>query len=82
MDVGLWQFYPVKLAISPLEHTATYLTACSPAMGSIGIQQEQVYDVLIIGAGFSGICSLYHIRQRFQSWRIKVLEAGSDVGGT
>lgn len=51
-------------------------------MGSIGIQQEQVYDVLIIGAGLSGICSLHHIRQRFPSWRVKVLEAASDVGGT
>ncbi len=49
-------------------------------MGSIGIQQEQVYDVLIIGAGLSGICSLHHVQQRFPSWRIQVLEAGSDVG--
>ncbi|OQV00978.1 hypothetical protein CLAIMM_06406 [Cladophialophora immunda] len=51
-------------------------------MGSVGIQQEQFYDVLVIGAGLSGLCSLYHIRQRFPSWRIKLLEAGSDVGGT
>ncbi|KAJ9626771.1 hypothetical protein H2204_009916 [Knufia peltigerae] len=51
-------------------------------MGSVGIPQEQVYDVLIIGAGLSGLCSLYHIRQRFPSWRVKLLEAGSDVGGT
>ncbi|RMZ91377.1 hypothetical protein DV736_g1391, partial [Chaetothyriales sp. CBS 134916] len=51
-------------------------------MGSIGIQNSPKYDVLIIGAGLSGICSLHHIRERFPSWRVKVLEAGSDVGGT
>ncbi|KEF59585.1 uncharacterized protein A1O9_04431 [Exophiala aquamarina CBS 119918] len=51
-------------------------------MESIGIKNLSKYDVLIIGAGLSGICSLHHIRQRFPSWRVKVLEAGSDVGGT
>jgi cation diffusion facilitator CzcD-associated flavoprotein CzcO len=51
-------------------------------MGSTRTEQEHVYDVLIVGAGLSGVCSLYHLRERFPSWRIKVLEAGSDVGGT
>lgn len=51
-------------------------------MGSIGPDTTDVYDVLILGAGLSGICSLHHIRERFPSWRIKVLEAGPDVGGT
>jgi cation diffusion facilitator CzcD-associated flavoprotein CzcO len=43
---------------------------------------EDKYDILIIGAGLSGICSLHHIRERFPSWRVKVLEAGEGVGGT
>lgn len=41
-----------------------------------------IYDVLILGAGLSGICSLYHIRERFPDWKIKALEAGTGVGGT
>lgn len=48
-------------------------------MGSI--PQDKAYDALIIGAGLSGICTLYNIRQRFPTWRVKVLEAGTDVGG-
>ncbi|KAJ5114090.1 flavoprotein [Penicillium angulare] len=47
-------------------------------MGSI----QPPYDVIIIGAGLSGICSLHHIRDRFPSWTVKVIEAGEDVGGT
>lgn len=38
------------------------------------------YDVLIIGAGLSGIYSTYRMRQL--NLRAKVLEAGSGVGGT
>lgn len=42
----------------------------------------QTFDVLIIGAGLSGLCSLYHIRQRHPDWRVKILDAAPDVGGT
>ncbi len=37
-------------------------------------------DVLIIGAGFSGLYALYRLRKA--GFRVKVLEAGADVGGT
>ncbi|KAF2019201.1 cyclohexanone monooxygenase [Aaosphaeria arxii CBS 175.79] len=51
-------------------------------MGSVPQPSHSSFDVVIIGAGLSGICSLYHLRQRFPSWKIKILEAGTDVGGT
>lgn len=38
------------------------------------------YDVLIIGAGLSGIYSLYRMRQ--MGLKAKVIEAGSGEGGT
>ncbi len=43
---------------------------------------DHTYDVLILGAGLSGICSLHHFRQRFPSWSVKAIEAGESVGGT
>jgi cation diffusion facilitator CzcD-associated flavoprotein CzcO len=39
------------------------------------------YDVLIIGAGFAGLCMLHHLRKQL-GLSVKVVEAGSDVGGT
>ena len=45
-------------------------------------QSDHTYDVLILGAGLSGICSLHHIRERFPSWSVKAIEAGEGVGGT
>lgn len=45
------------------------------------IEQDDVLDVLIIGAGLSGIYSLYKLRKEFPHWRVKAVEAGSDAGG-
>ncbi|KAI1618520.1 hypothetical protein EDD37DRAFT_574910 [Exophiala viscosa] len=55
-------------------------------MGSIGesthgdASLQLDYDVLIIGAGLSGIFALYRMRQL--GLRVRVLEAGSGEGGT
>lgn len=38
------------------------------------------YDVLIVGAGLSGLYSLHRVRQL--GLRVKVLEAGEAEGGT
>ncbi|CAM1507451.1 Fc.00g070920.m01.CDS01 [Cosmosporella sp. VM-42] len=40
------------------------------------------FDILVIGAGLSGISCLYHLRKLFPSWRVKVIEAADEVGGT
>ncbi|CAG9949185.1 unnamed protein product [Clonostachys rosea f. rosea IK726] len=50
-------------------------------MGS-GQSTERSYDLVILGAGLSGLATLYNARERFPDWRIKVVERGSDVGGT
>ncbi|KAF4457614.1 hypothetical protein F53441_487 [Fusarium austroafricanum] len=50
-------------------------------MGSVP-QSSSTFDVLILGAGLSGLCSLYQLKQRFPNWRIKILDAAPDVGGT
>lgn len=38
------------------------------------------YDVLVIGAGLSGIYSLHHLREL--GLRVKAIEAGEAAGGT
>ena len=38
------------------------------------------YDAIIIGAGMSGLYQLYRLRE--QGFRVRVFEAGTDVGGT
>ncbi|MBB6242088.1 NAD(P)/FAD-dependent oxidoreductase [Rhodanobacter sp. MP1X3] len=40
------------------------------------------YDVLIVGAGLSGIAAAYHLRDRLPSTRFAILESRSSLGGT
>lgn len=46
----------------------------------VSANKDLDYDVLIIGAGLSGIYSLYQMRQL--GMRARVLEAGEAEGGT
>lgn len=48
-------------------------------MGSIGIAKPD-HDVIIIGAGLSGCYACYRMQKI--NLNVKVLEAGSSVGGT
>src|SRR5437588_3582418 len=41
---------------------------------------ELDYDAIIVGAGMSGLYQLYRLRE--QGLRVRVLEAGTEVGGT
>ena len=38
------------------------------------------FDVVIVGAGFAGMYGLHKFREK--GLRVRVFEAGSDVGGT
>ena len=41
---------------------------------------ELDFDVIVIGAGISGIYQLYRLRER--GFRVRVFETGTNVGGT
>lgn len=43
-------------------------------------EARELYDVIIIGAGISGLYQLHRLRE--MGLRVRVFEAGSDVGGT
>ncbi len=40
------------------------------------------YDVLILGAGLSGVCAAYYLKHRCPNHRFAILEARADLGGT
>jgi monooxygenase len=40
------------------------------------------YDVVIIGAGLSGICAAYHLQKRCSNKRYRIIEARSAISGT
>src|SRR5438132_5290100 len=44
------------------------------------VEEVKQYDVIIIGAGVTGLYALYHLRERGLS--VRVYEAGGGVGGT
>src|SRR5579872_3696744 len=50
------------------------------AVGRSAVGQAQSYDVVVVGAGFSGLYMLHRLRQLGES--VRVYEAGSSVGGT
>ncbi|QXV99924.1 MULTISPECIES: flavin-containing monooxygenase [Rhodococcus] len=45
-----------------------------------GLPVSPEWDVLVVGAGFAGLYALHRLRA--QGLRVRVLEAGDDVGGT
>jgi cation diffusion facilitator CzcD-associated flavoprotein CzcO len=47
-------------------------------MGSVELPKR--YDVIVVGAGFSGMWHLYHLRKA--GFSVHVFETGSDYGGT
>ena len=45
-----------------------------------GFRRETKVDVIVVGAGFGGLYALHKLRSL--GYQVKVLEAGSGVGGT
>jgi ribulose 1,5-bisphosphate synthetase/thiazole synthase len=74
--------YQLTLALSIYNYTK-YIMAISNGLSGQAFSagnSDLDYDVLIVGAGLSGIYSLYRMRQL--GLRVKVLEAGPEEGGT
>ncbi|KAG9311516.1 hypothetical protein JVU11DRAFT_7719 [Chiua virens] len=54
--------------------------AALPNVCDVAITQEEQFDAIIVGAGFSGMHHLHLLRQR--GLRCTVIDAGGDFGGT
>ncbi|MGA2409756.1 MAG: NAD(P)/FAD-dependent oxidoreductase [Candidatus Binataceae bacterium] len=55
--------------------------ASSPqAATTTGAEPAEQFDAIIIGAGLSGLCQLYHLRQL--GLKVRVYEDGGGIGGT
>src|SRR5439155_15118114 len=52
----------------------------SAAAGTRLVEDGEQYDVIIIGAGVTGLYALYRLRER--GFAVRVFEAGGNVGGT
>lgn len=48
--------------------------------GKIQAAEPEIYDVVVVGAGFAGMYMLYRLRKL--GFSVRVFEQGSDVGGT
>lgn len=51
-------------------------------MGAIMPAQSDHHDVLIVGAGLSGICAAYYLQTRCPTRRCAILESRDAIGGT
>ena len=43
---------------------------------------SEIYDVIVVGAGLSGIAAAYHLQDKCPKKKIAILEARSAIGGT
>lgn len=53
-------------------------------MGSINIEppQDSHFDVVIVGAGISGINAAYRIQSELPSYKYTIVESRAAIGGT
>src|ERR1700689_2355371 len=57
-------------------------TTAAETPSSQGVQDAEHVDILIIGAGISGIAAAHHARERFGDRSLLILEARDHQGGT
>ena len=57
------------------------MTAATPDTRTTGASPSTDLDAIVIGAGFSGMYMLKSLRDKL-GMKVKVIEAGSGVGGT
>src|ERR1700710_1545599 len=59
------------------------MTSANHASGPSPSSRAEIdYDVLIVGAGLSGVAAAHHLRERCPSARFAILESRSAIGGT
>lgn len=56
------------------------MSTSTPASTGRHEDQDTLYDVIVIGAGFSGVYLLWRLRE--EGFSVRLLEAGSGLGGT
>ncbi len=56
------------------------MTSSPQTTTAAGAATVEQYDAIIIGAGLSGLCQLYHLRQL--GLKVRIYEDGDGVGGT
>lgn len=56
------------------------MSSSNEAVASPVSDQNATYDVVVVGAGFSGVYLLWRLRE--QGFSVRLLEAGSGLGGT
>lgn len=57
-------------------------TATTPLPALANASAEHPLDLLIVGAGLSGIDIAYHVSKNFPSWNWAAVDSNYDVGGT
>ena len=70
--------------MNSLPHPSNSSDTASPIAPSANAQAVDGadYDVLIIGAGLSGVAAAYHLRDRLPATRFAILESRAGMGGT
>lgn len=75
------------MSLSRLSQIMSFTMPSSPSSSSTaeGVRsassvEQSDYDVILVGAGMSGLCQLYHLRNLGLS--VKVFDDATDVGGT